>query len=70
METDLNKKAQIMAPLRSMGVLPLTTTGPGFHPKGLSPRSKTESNKITTPPFFNKFRRTELKKRSLKGTVD
>lgn len=52
-----------MASQKSMGVWPLTSIEPGFHPKGLAPRSKTESNKITTWIFFNKFRKTELKKR-------
>lgn len=65
----LNKKAKIMGPLKSMGVLPLTSTGPVFHPNGLSTRSKTETNKISTQIFFSKFRKTELKKRSLKRTL-
>lgn len=65
----LDRKAKIMAPLKSIGVLPSTSIGSGFHPKGFSPRSKTESNKITTWIFFSWFRKTELKKRSLKGTL-
>lgn len=43
----LNRRATTMASLNSI-VLLFTSIGPEFHPKGLTPRSKPESNKITT----------------------
>lgn len=41
-----------MGSLKLMGVFPSTSIRPGFHPKGLSPRSKTQSDKINTWIFL------------------
>lgn len=56
-----------MASLNSI-VLLFASIGPGFHPKGLTPKSKTESNKIPSRIEFFQYvqKKTELNKRVLK----